>query len=77
MNHYCSVVVSPGFIDIDGLLLSGGAFHRGVPEDSVHFPVLDESTARVFIRGPELPLYPNLREQSGVEDKLSEVSFIY
>ena len=46
-------------------------------EVSVYFPVLDEGDARVFIRGPKLPLHPKLRVQSGVKDKLSKISFIY
>ena len=31
----------------------------------------------MFIGSPELPLHPNLRGQSGVEDELSEISLIY
>jgi len=54
-----------------------GTFHRRVPKDSVHFPVLDEYAARVFIGGLDLSLHPNLWGQSGVEDEISEVSFIY
>ena len=77
MSHYRQVVVYPGFIDVDGFLLSRGAFHKGVPGDSVHFPVLDEGVARVFIGSPELPLHPNLRGQSGVEDKLPKKFLIY
>ena len=50
-SHYYCVVVSPSFVDIDGPLLSGGAFYRGVLEDSVNLPVLDEGAARVFICG--------------------------
>jgi len=65
-----------GFVDVDGPLLSGGAFHKGVSEDSIHFPVLDKGATRVFIRGPGLPLYPNLRGQFRIEDELSEISFI-
>jgi len=37
VSHYCQVVVPPGFVDVDGSLLSRGAFHRGVPEDNIHF----------------------------------------
>jgi len=40
VSHYHWVVVSLGFIDIDSPLLSGGAFHRGVPEDSVTMVLL-------------------------------------
>ena len=50
-SHYCLVVVSPGFVDVDGPLFSGGAFYQGASEDDIHIPILDESAARVFIYG--------------------------
>jgi len=30
-----------GFVNIEGPLLGGGAFHRGAPEDGVYLFVLD------------------------------------
>ena len=56
---YCRVVVSPGFIDVDGPLLGGGAFYRRVPEYGVHLPVLDEGIAQAFVCGLGLPLHSN------------------
>ena len=60
VSHYCRVVVSPSFIDVDGLLFSGGAFHWGVSK--IEFTTLywTRGVARVFISGSELSLRHNL-----------------
>ena len=60
-SRYCWVVVPPSFVDVDGPLIGGGAFYRGVLEDGIHLPVLNEGAAGAFVCGIGLPLYSNLR----------------
>ena len=49
------MIVPLGFVDVEGPLLVGGSFYRGVFEDGVYSPMLDENTARVFCWGLGLP----------------------
>ena len=70
------MIVPPGFVDVDGSLFIGGTLYLEVYEDGIYFPILDESTARVFDWGLGLPLHPNLQRQSGVENELPEVSLV-
>ena len=51
-----------GFVDIEGLLLGGGAFYRGVTEDVVHLSILDKGASKVLGLGFRLPFHSNLRE---------------
>jgi len=50
-SHYCWKVIPPGFINIEGPLLGGGAFYWGVSEDDVYLSVLNEGDAQVFVYG--------------------------
>ena len=54
------MIVPPGFNDVEGPLLIGGILYQGDFKDGIHFPILDESTARVLGWGLGLPLHPNL-----------------
>ena len=63
-------------VDVDGLLLGGGAFYRESDEDGVYFPRLDESLVdlTILLRGLESSLlHLSLQWLLGVEDKLLEI----
>jgi len=61
VSHHYWVVVSPGFIDVEGSSLGDGAFYQGVSEDNFYLLILDEGAARAFVYGLWLPLHYNLR----------------
>ena len=54
--------------------LCSGAFHQRGPEDGIYLPILDE--VLMFVYGLKLLLHFDLRGQPGVEDELSEISFV-
>jgi len=56
------MTVPAGFVDIEGLLLSGGAFYQGVAEDVIHLSILDKGASKVLGWGFRLPFHSNLRE---------------